>query len=253
MTEWLFSWGVTSVVAGFCASCALFFVGMSDYRLAKVFFLIAAADAIGGVLMWGHKSTLPHWAIALIVFAAVGGIAVLTLQAFWYSDRKQAKTTPDKAPDNRQDKVTLGDQKTTAVTPAPAIKTEVHRAPPKPPREIAQQPILAHIRIASQQTIASTNPALPYGLEVIVQTDQAIQPVAFVFECDGEIGEGRGGLISGGVYSLAGMGVIKDHPNWFVIKWSSPPFLPGTPIRLTLFSKTLIRVTELKQMDYTFP
>jgi hypothetical protein len=45
----------------------------------------------------------------------------------------------------------------------------------------------------------------------------------------------------------------KDHPNWFIVKWSSPPFLPGTPIRLTLFSKTLIRVTELKQIDYTFP
>jgi hypothetical protein len=112
---------------------------------------------------------------------------------------------------------------------------------------------VARIRIASQQTVVSTNPGLPYGLEVIVQTDQAIQPVAFVFECDGEIGEGRGGLVSGGVYSLASIGIIKDHPNWFVVKWSSPPFLPGTPIRLTLFSKTLIRATKLKQIDYTFP
>jgi hypothetical protein len=160
--------------------------------------------------------------------------------------------------------LTISDQVKVTVTPAPAIKAEVYRAPPKAPeepspaepkprKEIAQQPIVARIRIASQQTVVSTNPGLPYGLEVIVQTDQAIQPVAFVFECDGEIGEGRGGLVSGGVYSLASIGIIKDHPNWFVVKWSSPPFLPGTPIRLTLFSKTLIRATKLKQIDYTFP
>jgi hypothetical protein len=112
---------------------------------------------------------------------------------------------------------------------------------------------LAHIRIASQQTVVSTKTELPYALEVIVQTDQTIQPVAFVFECDGEIGDGRGGLISGGAYLQTGMGIVTDHPNWFLLKWSYPPFTPGNPTKLTLFSKTLIRVTKLEQIDYTWP
>jgi len=101
MTEWLFSWEVVSVIVALAISIGLGVLALSDYKLAKLFFLIAAADATGGVLMWGRKSELPHWAIGLIVFAAVGGIAVVTLRALWYVDSKKSRAvmpvtvTPD--------------------------------------------------------------------------------------------------------------------------------------------------------------
>ena len=93
MIEWLFSWEVTSFAVSLAIAIGLAVLALSDYRLAKLFFLIAAADATGGVLMGAHKSGLPHWATAVIVFFVVGGIGLLTLLAFWYVDKKRTPTT----------------------------------------------------------------------------------------------------------------------------------------------------------------
>lgn len=112
-----------------------------------------------------------------------------------------------------------------------------------------QLPILAHIRIASQKQIVSTKDKLPYALEVVVQTDQIIEPVAFIFECDGEIGEGFGS-VGANMYFMSKSGSVRDHPNWFLLAWKSPPFTPQTPMIVKLFSKKPIQVINLRKIEF---
>jgi hypothetical protein len=98
--EWLFSWEVASwFIAGFIAA-AFAFLAMDDFRLAKLFFLLAAADAAGGIVMWGTKANLPGWQRTVIIFLLCGAVGVLCVQAFRYVDMKRgskegAKGQPD--------------------------------------------------------------------------------------------------------------------------------------------------------------
>lgn len=46
--EWLFSWEVGSWVVGGAIAAAFSFLALDDFKLAKLFFLLAAGDAIGG-------------------------------------------------------------------------------------------------------------------------------------------------------------------------------------------------------------
>jgi len=99
--EWLFSWEVTSWAVGILTAFALGLLALNDYRWAKLFFLIAAADASGGVVMWGIKTETRTWPVLLAVAALMGGIGVLTVLAFWYVDGKkssaEAKSNPKAA------------------------------------------------------------------------------------------------------------------------------------------------------------
>ena len=87
--EWLLSWEVTSVISVGLASFAFAFISLDDSRLAKVFLLLAATDALGGTLMWGIKSSLPTWATMLIVFCGTGALAVLLVSSLRYVDHKR--------------------------------------------------------------------------------------------------------------------------------------------------------------------
>jgi hypothetical protein len=98
MVEWLFSWEVVSVVVALLVSSGLGVIALDDFKLAKLFFLLAAADAAGGVVMWGvgAKTENPTWQVVLIVFLAVGSIGALTVLAFRYVDnKKRAKEDKD--------------------------------------------------------------------------------------------------------------------------------------------------------------
>ncbi|MGB7281091.1 MAG: hypothetical protein WBE13_02420 [Candidatus Acidiferrum sp.] len=87
--EWLFSWEVTSVVVAFFATSGQGFIALKDYKLAKTCFLIAAADAIGGVAMAGTKSHLAPLTTAILVFVSSGVIGLMALQALKYADTKK--------------------------------------------------------------------------------------------------------------------------------------------------------------------
>jgi hypothetical protein len=89
MLEWLFSWEVTSVVVVAAATIALAVLALNDFALAKVFFLMAAADACGGVLMWGMRSRLGTWQVATMVFILVGGIGAIAVLALRYVESKK--------------------------------------------------------------------------------------------------------------------------------------------------------------------
>jgi len=93
--EWLFSWEVTSWVVALLVALGFAFLGMDDYRLAKLFFLLSAADAIGGIEMWGISTAMPAWQRNVIVFVVVGGTGVLLVQSFNYvHKRRHAKEHP---------------------------------------------------------------------------------------------------------------------------------------------------------------
>jgi hypothetical protein len=89
MLEWLFSWEVSSWIVGSVIAIAFALIPLDDFNPAKGFFLIAAVDASGGVLMWGIKRDSPTWQLALVVFFMWGVIGALTLSALKYVDHKR--------------------------------------------------------------------------------------------------------------------------------------------------------------------
>lgn len=87
--EWLFSWEVSSWIVGIAIAVGFVFVSLDDFKLAKLFFLIAAADAAGGMLMWGFRTQRPLWQLIIAVFVLMGGVGALTVLLFRYVDHKQ--------------------------------------------------------------------------------------------------------------------------------------------------------------------
>jgi hypothetical protein len=117
---------------------------------------------------------------------------------------------------------------------------------------IVPTPNLASIRIASQKQIVSDDPQLPYGLEVILQTDTPIEPVAFEIEFNGEIGEGKAGFVSSGIYQFKKRPTIKNG-NILNFGWESPAFTPDKPIKIIVFSKNYVKAIKYHKLQYTWP
>jgi hypothetical protein len=120
-------------------------------------------------------------------------------------------------------------------------------APQAPP------PMVGSVRIASQKTVVSTNPKFPYALEVILQTDASIEPVAFGIECDGDIGDADAIFVNGGMMVQTKNGFLNKSTKLWGFEWSSPAFTPDKPIAITVFSKTYVRVVKLQQLRYSWP
>ncbi len=127
------------------------------------------------------------------------------------------------------------------------IKVEVTNPSPGTTQE---PPILADVRIASQRRTVSTDPNYPYALEIIIQTNQQIQPVAFAVECDGEVGRGSAGFSGSGMYTNVRDGIAAGHNNIFIFQWETPAFSPDMPITVTLLSKTAIRARQLHKLPF---
>ena len=89
--ERLLSWEVVGFVVALFVGVAFAFVGLSDFKLAKLSFLIAAADALGGIAMWGFKTQRPTGQVAALAFLAFGCIGALTVLALRYVDGKADK------------------------------------------------------------------------------------------------------------------------------------------------------------------
>lgn len=89
MKEWLFSWEVTSWAVGIILAVALGVLALDDYRPAKLLFLLATADAAGGIVMWAIKNDSRTWQTLVAVFILIGAIGVLTVFSFWYVDNKR--------------------------------------------------------------------------------------------------------------------------------------------------------------------
>jgi hypothetical protein len=93
--EWLFSWEVTSVIVSGGIAVAFAVLALNNFRLAKLFFLIAAADASGGVVVWRINTQRPLWQSNLGIFILMVGIGALTILALRYVDKKRHQAGPN--------------------------------------------------------------------------------------------------------------------------------------------------------------
>jgi hypothetical protein len=134
-----------------------------------------------------------------------------------------------------------------------SLKEQIQKQPPRQVGTPPAPPVLTGIRIASQRRIPSDDPKLPFGLEVVIQTDAQIEPVAIAVICDGPIGRGNAGFANGGMYMMTNSGIAEGHPNIFLAEWKEPAWTPEQPIVVALFSQTAINAVSVSRINYKWP
>lgn len=127
--------------------------------------------------------------------------------------------------------------------------------PSKPVQQAVAQPsllpaVVEHIRIV-QRRAASDDPNAPYGLQVVMQTDVTMQPVAFKVECDHEITQAKAFIVAEGAYMSVGTSYSSDRKS-FMFSWKYPPFTPSSSLIVTLLSKEDIHVTKVEKIQPLF-
>jgi hypothetical protein len=125
----------------------------------------------------------------------------------------------------------------------PSGKPVQQAAPPQslPPA------VVEHVRIV-QRRAASDDPNAPYGLQVVMQTDVTMQPVAFKVECDHEITQAKAFIVGEGLYMSVGTAYSSDR-RAFMFSWKYPPFTPSSSLIVNLLSKDDIRVTKVEKIQ----
>jgi hypothetical protein len=101
-----------------------------------------------------------------------------------------------------------------------------------------------HIHYTTRRA-PSVNPAAPYGLQVVIQTDVTIQPVSVGVTCDGEIEDAKAFVAGVGVMMAMAQGYSQDRKT-FLLRFQYPSITPSNPLIVTLFSKTPIRVSKVE-------
>ncbi len=107
----------------------------------------------------------------------------------------------------------------------------------------------ADIRIAQQQPIESISPKFPFGLEIIIQTNISIKPVAFAIRFNGEIDyENMVFRPNQPAGSMSNIFLKPIKPNAFIYGWESPTFTPETNVVVRVYSKKRIKVIGFKRI-----
>lgn len=123
-------------------------------------------------------------------------------------------------------------------------------SPPPIKKPQLPPPTVEHIRY-TESRIASSNPAAPYGLQAIIQTDTTLQPVGFKVTCDGEITNGDF-FVVGQPAMMAVATAFSPDKKTFLFSFKYPPVTPETPVVVKLQAKTDIRVTKIEQIPPLF-
>lgn len=209
-----------------------------------------------------HKTAL-RWTLAIVVIA----FGVLA----WLSDRTQFSIEKSASMEERkllqgqigqlisasQIQATSDDiQKLDAhmtegfATVVAAIRGVKAAATTTPQQKVGPQlpPALVQNLTFTQRRAPSSAPSLPYGLQIIIQSNITIQPVGFAFVCDGEVGKVQFFIAGQGAYLNVQTGIAGEKKNIGYVRFSFPPLQPETPLVVTLLSKGDIRVTEVQQM-----
>jgi hypothetical protein len=130
-----------------------------------------------------------------------------------------------------------------------------HRQKQSPAPSQPTPPPIQSIRIVSQDWVPSTDPAFPYQLKVVVQTNVVIQPVSMVFECS-EVVERGAVAFSGDEFEMfvkTRSGVLVDNKKIYLASFESPAFVPEKPMVVTLWSKGPIKVGRFGLVPFRFP
>jgi len=120
------------------------------------------------------------------------------------------------------------------------------RVPPQQPKQQLPPPVVEHIRFVQRRT-ASTRDDAPYGIQVFIQADTTIQPVALKINCDQPILDGKFFIAGQAVYITAADGYSDDHKS-YLFSFRNPPLTPESPLVVTLLSKEDIRVISIERI-----
>lgn len=107
----------------------------------------------------------------------------------------------------------------------------------------ATVPTVEHTTMVQRPTV-SDDPALPYGLQVIIQSNVIIDPVALGFECDGDVGKVNAFIAGQGAYLNMQIGPADQNHKIAVVRFSFPALKPETPLVVTILSKSKIKVVR---------
>jgi hypothetical protein len=129
--------------------------------------------------------------------------------------------------------------------------TNHHVPSEKPTQEKPSQPqlppaVVEHLRFAERR-VPSTQSAYPYALEVVIQTDVAVENAALEIDFDGEIEKGDFFLAGQGVMMLVRSGITQDRKG-FILGFGFPTWTPEHPIVATILSKQPVRVVGIKAL-----
>lgn len=284
--EKLFSWGVTSFVVSIAIAFALGTLALNDYGLAKFFFVVATADAVGGAIIGINHSGFRAWLQGVLLFAAGGCICVLLYLSFRYVDSKKSElqpATPALHVSPTQTPTTsaqLANQPETARLTKHAAKhpSSIHVPEPRPDyisqheaewaQPIRQNPATtvnvepgavasfgqqggitaSQVNILNQGEPIAKITYSQTGNAVTIKTSGRIEPISLVLFFDVDVDLVSDGL---GTCMMCGNGRLNDSsgiPDKKTI-WifrSEPPFLPDNPITVIFSSKSSARLLKVE-------
>jgi hypothetical protein len=122
---------------------------------------------------------------------------------------------------------------------------QIQTPQPEPEKPL---PTIENTRLV-QRNFPSSDPQFPYGLQVIIQSNIVIQPVAFALECDGEVGKVSFFIAGQAVYMNVQTGIADSNKNVAIIRFSFPPLTPENPMVVTLLSKTQVKVVKASKLN----
>jgi hypothetical protein len=117
------------------------------------------------------------------------------------------------------------------------------RLPPPAPNAA---PAVEHIRYAVRR-VASSAEAMPYALQVVIQTDSPIDSPIFKIHCDAQIQDGRF-FVAGQAAMMNVRSGVVDESRAFLLGFGFPVFKPESPIVVTLLSKNDFTVTSIERL-----
>jgi hypothetical protein len=112
------------------------------------------------------------------------------------------------------------------------------------PQSVSQPGAPQSIRF-TQRRVPSTDPSLPYVLQVIVQTDAPSAPISFEFDCSGPPAKLDFFVAGQGAYMMVSSGV---QGNAGYLKIGYPSLTPDKPLVVTISSKEDLTVQGIKQI-----
>jgi hypothetical protein len=237
---------------------------MLDYGLVIIGALTIAAQAILGLLVTTRPPPIikrVRYEIAFVGIAVIGALAIV-VGAIRGLDSQTALQDKVGALNKTEDAVLLSNNNMSSTINSMAddirgLRSQIDAyakaaiASASPPTTVPSAASeLAHIKFV-QRAIPSTDPAMPYASQVIIQTDATISNAAFAIACDNEIENGNFFVSGQGAMMNVQFGVTKNKKA-FVFKFGFPAFAPDTPIVVTLHSKFPIHVLEVKDIRGQF-